>query len=92
MHKFFTPAENINSNEGKILGDDVKHIYKVLRLSEGEEVVLNNCIGDEFLGKIKSISKTEVIIDILEKLDVNNESPIEIIYIKVFLSHKRWIL
>ncbi|MBS5986805.1 RsmE family RNA methyltransferase [Clostridium sp.] len=78
MHKFFTPAENINSNEGKILGDDVKHIYKVLRLSEGEEVVLNNCIGDEFLGKIKSISKTEVIIDILEKLDVNNESPIEI--------------
>ena len=34
MHKFFTPAENINSNEGKILGDDVKHIYKVLRLSD----------------------------------------------------------
>ena len=27
MHKFFTPAENINFNEGKILGDDVKDIY-----------------------------------------------------------------
>ena len=27
---------------------------------------------------IRSISKTEVIIDILEKIDVNNESPIEI--------------
>ena len=42
MHKFFTPKENINEVEGKILGDDVKHIYKVLRLSEGEKIVLNN--------------------------------------------------
>ena len=28
MHKFFTPKENINEVEGKILGDDVKHITR----------------------------------------------------------------
>jgi 16S rRNA (uracil1498-N3)-methyltransferase len=78
MHKFFTSAENINMDEGKIIGDDVKHIYKVLRLIEGEKVILNNCQGREYLGEIASISKSEVAIKILEKLDINNESEIEI--------------
>lgn len=78
MHKFFIEPYNISDTEGKILGDDVKHIYKVLRLSEGEEIVLNNCEGVEYLGKIQSISKSEVIVDIIKKLDVNNESKVNV--------------
>jgi 16S rRNA (uracil1498-N3)-methyltransferase len=74
MHKFFTPKENFMNNEAKILGDDVKHLYKVLRLNEGDKVVLNNCDGEEFLSVIKSITKQEVILDIKEKLLINNES------------------
>lgn len=78
MHKFFTPKKNFSENEGRILGDDVKHIYKVLRLVEGEKVVLNNCEGEEFLGEIKFISKQEIIVSILERLDVNNESKVKV--------------
>lgn len=78
MHKFFTEPHNISENQGIIVGDDVKHIYKVLRLSEGEEVVLNNCEGTEYLGKINSINKNEVIVDIIKKLDTNNESDVKI--------------
>lgn len=78
MHKFFTPKENINGIEGKILGEDVKHIYKVLRLTEGEKVILNNCEGIEFLSEISEISKTEVTLKIIEKLNSNNESNLEI--------------
>ena len=78
MHKFFTPRENFSETEGRIVGDDVKHIYKVLRLASGEKVVLNNCEGEEFLGEVKSVDKTEVIISILEKLDINNESEVKI--------------
>ena len=78
MHKFFTPKENFSEYEANIFGDDVKHIYKVLRLADGEKVVINNCDGEEFLGKIKSVEKTQVIISILEKLDINNESEVKI--------------
>lgn len=78
MHKFFTEPNNITEAEGRILGDDVKHIYKVLRLSEGEEVVLNNCEGIEYLGKIASITKSEVIVNIIKKLNINNESKIKV--------------
>ena len=73
MHKFFTPKELINGDVAKIIGDDVKHIYKVLRISEGEKVTLNNCEGVEYLGRVKSVSKQEVLIDILEELESNNE-------------------
>ena len=78
MHKFFTPRENFSENECTILGDDVKHIYKVLRLAEGEKVILNNCNGEEFLGAIKSVGKQEVVVSILEKLDIDNESEVKI--------------
>lgn len=78
MHKFFTPKELINGDVAKIIGDDVKHIYKVLRISEGEKVTLNNCEGVEYLGRVKSVSKQEVLIEILEKLELNNESDVKI--------------
>ena len=78
MHKFFVPQENINDGKAKIIGDDVKHIYKVLRLSEGEEVIINNCNGTEYLGELSSITKTEVFVKIVEKLDTNNESGIQV--------------
>lgn len=78
MHKFFTPKELINGDVAKIIGDDVKHIYKVLRISEGEKVTLNNCEGVEYLGRVKSVSKQEVLIEILEKLESNNESDVKI--------------
>lgn len=78
MHKFFTPKELINGDVAKIIGDDVKHIYKVLRISEGEKVTLNNCEGVEYLGRVISVSKQEVLIEILEKLELNNESNVNI--------------
>lgn len=78
MHKFFTEPCNITETEGKIFGDDVKHIYKVLRLSEGEEVILNNCEGIEYLGEIYTITKSEVVVKIIKKLDMNNESKVKV--------------
>jgi 16S rRNA (uracil1498-N3)-methyltransferase len=78
MHKFFVANENIRENIAKILGDDVKHIYKVLRLKEGDKVSVNNCLGTEYLGVIQSVDKKEVNIRLVEELPINNESPINI--------------
>lgn len=78
MHKFFVPEVNFSVDSVFIDGDDVKHIYRVLRLQEGDKININNCRGKEFLAEIKSISKTRVECDILKEIDINNESPIEI--------------
>ncbi|MDF2502849.1 16S rRNA (uracil(1498)-N(3))-methyltransferase [Clostridium sp.] len=79
MHKFFVPENNIiNNNIVTITGDDVKHIYKVLRLKIGDKININNCIGEEFLAEIKSIDKKAVICNIIENTNTNNESNIKI--------------
>lgn len=78
MHKFFTPAELFTDTHAVIRGDDVKHIYKVLRVTKGEKVAINNLCGEEFLGEIEEVNKQEVIVKILEKFDTNNESNLEI--------------
>jgi 16S rRNA (uracil1498-N3)-methyltransferase len=78
VHKFFVSQDNIFGDEAIIQGDDVKHIYKVLRLAEGTDISINNCEGQEYLGEIQSIDKTQVKVKLKEKLQINNESAIEI--------------
>lgn len=78
MHKFFVSIDSIYGNDAVITGDDVKHIYKVLRLETGDKVNINDQRGHEYIGEILSIDKMEVKVKLIEELAVNNESPIEI--------------
>jgi 16S rRNA (uracil1498-N3)-methyltransferase len=78
MYKFFVPKNSIIDDIAYIEGEDVKHIYKVLRLEVGNRISINNCEGDEFLAQIEEINKKQVIVRCTEKLELNNESPIEI--------------
>ena len=78
MHKFFVPAENFGSGEAVITGDDVKHIYKVLRLSKSDKVSINNLDGKEFIGEITDITKEKVTLKILEQCASICESNINI--------------
>lgn len=78
MHKFFVSENNIFSDMAMIEGEDVKHIYKVLRLKEGDKVNINDCNGNEFLGTIDYIDKSKVEVKLLEELKLNNEPPIEV--------------
>lgn len=78
MHKFFTEIQNFQGNEAYIYGDDVKHLYRVVRLVEGDRIVLNNYEGEEFLGEIEEITKQSVKVKLIEKLEINNESNIDI--------------
>ena len=78
MHKFFVPKHNIVDNIATIDGEDVKHIYKVLRLKVKEKVSINNCEGKEYLGEINLIDKSSVTVNLLEESSINNESPIDV--------------
>ena len=78
MHKFFVPKHNIIGDNAIIDGEDVKHIYKVLRLQIGDKVSINNCEGKEYIGEITLIDKNTVNINLLEENPINNESPIQV--------------
>lgn len=78
MHKFFVPKNNIDDNKAIIEGEDVKHIYKVLRLQVGDKVSVNNSEGKEYIGEITFIDKKVVNINLLKENPINNESPIDV--------------
>lgn len=76
MHKFFT--EEIDENVAVITGDDHKHLFKVLRLKIGDEVLVNDLKGIDFLGKIITIDKESTIVELKKRILENNESPLSI--------------
>ncbi len=78
MHKFFVERENFKENEILIQGDDVKHIYKVLRLEPGDKISINDCKGKEYIGQISEVNKLEVKVSLLNEIELNNESPLKI--------------
>lgn len=77
MNRFFVDRKNI-LEERMIVSDqeDVKHIIKVLRLTEGSCIEICDGENNEYIGKIVSVSKKEVILDIVEKRESKTEPPI----------------
>lgn len=76
MHKFFT--EDIESELARITGPDVKHAWKVLRLKAGDDVLVNDLAGTDYLGRIRHVNKEEVLVELTSKSDKSNESPLQI--------------
>jgi len=78
MHKFFVTRDSFTEDSVTIQGEDVKHMYKVLRLGSGDKISINDCMGREYIGEIVDISKTEVNVKLIEEIDLNNESPLNV--------------
>lgn len=76
MHKFFT--EDISGDLARITGEDVKHAWKVLRLSAGDQVEVNDLAGQDYLGTIEEIDKAKVLIRLTERAPQSNESPLKL--------------
>ncbi|WP_090444058.1 16S rRNA (uracil(1498)-N(3))-methyltransferase [Natronincola peptidivorans] len=81
MNRFFVSPTDIDllTKEISISGEDVKHITKVLRLSNGD--LIEVCDGEafEYIAEIKNISKNQVILSIQEQLSLKREAPIDVI-------------
>ncbi len=78
MHRFFTNKDNITSGKLYINGDDVNHIYKVLRLNKGDDILVCDGFGRDYVSRIAEITKKEVICEIIDAFDNISEPPIRI--------------
>ena len=78
MPKFFTKSDYIYDNELKIMGEDVSHISKVLRMSAGDSIIVCDGEGNDYDAVIKSISKTEVVAEITGKYVCDAEPCLEV--------------
>ncbi len=79
MPKFFVKENQIENNEIKIIGEDVKHIRQVLRAKQGEK--LNICNIDKsinYQATIKKIELDNIICDINCILNESSETKVDI--------------
>lgn len=66
MRRFY--SESVNEENGLVTlsGDEARHIALVLRMRPGDEVLLIDGMGTEFLSEIVSVSDNEAVLKVIE--------------------------
>ena len=78
MNRFFTPAELIGEETAKIVGNDVAHISKVLRLSIGDTIELCDGQCNDYIAEISKINKDCVSLKLLQHFPSPTESKYQV--------------
>ncbi|MGN1206471.1 MAG: 16S rRNA (uracil(1498)-N(3))-methyltransferase [Eubacterium sp.] len=79
MYHFFVPLEQIWEEHAQITGDDVNHIANVLRMKEGEKLVVSAGRGVDYLCAIESFAPDRIDLFIEEERPVQTELPAKLI-------------
>lgn len=78
MHKFFVDESNIHKDSICIVGENVNHIVKVLRMKNGDKILVSNGRGKEYICSLSNLSTKEVICDIIYEMENKTEPPVSI--------------
>ena len=78
MARFFVDREKHEENRIIIDGADAHHIARSLRMAEGDEVVVCDGLGKEYLCTLSRIRDEECICEIVSEMSSGTESPVSI--------------
>jgi 16S rRNA (uracil1498-N3)-methyltransferase len=88
-HRFFLPQAQIVHPISMITGEDVNHIKNVLRLKPGDQIILFNGTGAEYVARIVELSSNRTAVEIIKKTGSSSESPVHISIGQAFLKEKK---
>lgn len=77
MFRYFCDDDNIIDDKVVINGGDLKHLKTILRAKIGDEVSIVTK-SNEFIAEIEEIHGDEIVCSIVDRLDINNETTINI--------------
>ena len=78
MYQFFIEDSNVSENFVTIEGSDVNHIKNVLRMKQGEELIVCDGVGMEYICEIEAFLEGEIILSILEQKNSSTELPVRL--------------
>lgn len=73
MHRFYVTPHQVHDNIISITGPDVNHIKNVLRMKQGEEIVICNGQGKDCYCIINKLSEAEICAEIQSEQDTGTE-------------------
>lgn len=77
MHHFFVSPRSVGEEKLVISGSDVNHIKNALRMKPGEQILVSDGSGTDYLCRIDSMDSSQVEASIEEKMD-SRELPVRI--------------
>ncbi len=89
MRRFFLRKEQIRSHEAALTGPDVRHIRTVLRLGDGDELILFDGEGSEYRARIVDSTPQKITLLILHQYCAVSESPVEITIAQALLKARK---
>lgn len=75
MYHFFVEREQFRDDGITVIGSDVNHIKNVLRMKSGEQVLISDKQGGDYLCEIKEFAQETVLFGILEARGSGMELP-----------------
>ena len=78
MYRFYISEEQVIGNEVIITGRDVNHICNVLRMETGDWVVACNGQGKDYVSRIFSMGREEVVLQVEKVQETGTELPAKI--------------
>ena len=76
MTKVFVPAEQVNSNQVTIVGDDAHHLRNVLRKKVGDSLLIG-IDTQTYHSTIVYLDQDRVVCQLLEPSGIQTESPLK---------------
>ena len=73
MQRFFVTPKQVKKPEIVIIGADVNHIAKVLRMKIGEELFVSDGENNVYHCAVKEMAADEVIVEIVEEIEITTE-------------------
>lgn len=78
MEYYYTPKQYISSSSLTIVDDEAKHLSRVLRKHQGQEIYVTDGCGSLYKTKISSVNKLHIECSITEKYQNLNEPRVRI--------------
>ncbi len=69
-------VDKVKGDEAYLRGQEARHALKVLRLKKGDEIIIFDGEGKEYIAVISAASPTSVKLKVLEETKINRDSPL----------------
>lgn len=89
MARFFVPDPQIEDGLMQITGHEARHIRRVLRLRTGDEMVIFDGSGKEYVGTIVKEDAAAVWVNVRNLISSREESPLDIILAQSLLKGEK---
>jgi 16S rRNA (uracil1498-N3)-methyltransferase len=87
--RIYTPEPLLSVNSVELTGSVSHYLTRVLRLSEGDSIILFNGDGSDYSGEIRGIQRDSLRVNILSSQVPDNESPLRITLVQAISRGER---